>query len=188
MTAIYVAAAVVAAASAYESSVQAKKAQKARNRANQAARDINKIRNTQSKRAFLKKFRAAQANTIAAGVAAGIGLDSSAIRATRSAQASQRALAIGEFDEMQDLSDEQLRYNRKAGQYGLRAGNWGAVSQFAASFAMGGFTAGTGPTTSQAAGSFTRTAGGGYAASTFGGSGPVISGASANQMFQWPSG
>lgn len=134
MSSLATAAIVVAAGSAYVSHKNAKKSSKAQRRANEAQRKINKLKNAQSKRSFLRAFRQQQANVISAGVAAGVGIDSSAIQGSLNAQQRQRQLALREFDKMDELGGEQTIALNQASNYSARAATWGAVSNFATSF------------------------------------------------------
>lgn len=144
MSSLATAAIVVAAGSAYASHRAAKKGSRAQKRANEAQRKINKLKNAQSKRSFLRAFRQQQANVISAGVAAGVGIDSSAIQGTLNAQQGQRALAVKEFEQMDEFGGEMTAQMNAASRYSARAATWGAVSNFATSFiSFGGGSGGT---------------------------------------------
>lgn len=75
-----------------------------RRRAVKLQRTIRAISNVQRKRAFLNRFRSAQAETLIAGVASGAGLESSGVQATLASQVTQRNIGVSEFEEQQRLS------------------------------------------------------------------------------------
>lgn len=125
---------VVAAGSAYMSHKAGKKSSKAQQKANEAQRKINKLKNKQAKRAYLRNFRQAQADTYTSAIAAGVGIDSSAFQGARVSHESQRALALKEFGKMDELGGEMTAAMNSAARNTARAQTWGAVSSFAQSF------------------------------------------------------
>lgn len=145
MSSLVTAAVVVTAAGTYMSHKNAKKGSKAQARANEAQRKINKLKNAQSKRSFLRAFRQQQADVISAAVAAGVGIDSSAVSGTRQSMEMQRRLAVKEFGKMDELGGEQTAAMNQASKYSYRAQTWGQVASFASSFiSFGGGGGGTG--------------------------------------------
>jgi predicted DsbA family dithiol-disulfide isomerase len=128
------AAVAVTAASAGASYAQSRKAAKASKKANAAQRKINRLKNKQSKRQFLRNFRQAQASTLMESVAAGVGLESSRFQGTLSSQQAQAEQAVREMNQMDTLGGEVTRFENKATSAGVRAGGFGAVSNIAASF------------------------------------------------------
>ena len=111
-----------------------RKAAKNQRRANEATRQINRLRNRQAKRQFLKQFRQAQAATLVEGVAAGIGLGSSRVRGTTDSQSSQAFKAVEEFNEMDRLGGEAVRFNNAALARNVQASGFGALSRVAQNF------------------------------------------------------
>ena len=126
---------VVTGVSAAASAQQGRKAKKAQKRANNAQRKINRLKNFQAKRAFLRQVRQAQAANLTQGVAAGIGLESSRVQGTQSSQEAQRISSGTEFAKMDELGDRQTAALNKAAQYQYNAGLYSTVSNFASQFA-----------------------------------------------------
>lgn len=138
----------VAAVGAYKSHKAGKKASKAQQAANEAQRKINKLKNFQAKRQFLRNFRQAQANVLTSAIAAGVGIESSAFQGTAQSQLSQRGTALADFAKMDELGGEQTAAMNAQSRATAKAQTWGAVSSFASSFISfpsgGGGDGGTG--------------------------------------------
>ncbi len=81
-------------------------ARRKRREAAKIQRTIKAISTRQRKRAFLNRFRAAQADTLIAGVASGAGLESSGVRATLASQETQKNIGIAEFEQQQRFAQE----------------------------------------------------------------------------------
>ncbi len=118
----------------------AKKGSKAQREANAAQEATNRLRNRQAKRQFLRGFRQAQANTIIASVAAGVGIDSSAFQGTLQSEQSQRSTAVREFKEADDLGAEFASARDRATSASFRSNTFSTISNFATQFvSFGGF-------------------------------------------------
>lgn len=129
-----VAATAVSAASAYKSHKAGKKAARAQKKANEAQRKINKLKNFQAKRQFLRNFRQAQANVISSAIASGVGIDSSAFVGTQQSQGTQANVAVKEFKKMDEFGGEMTTAMNQQASATAKAQTWGAVSSFASSF------------------------------------------------------
>ena len=130
-------AAVTAVASAALSIRAGKKATKAQRVANAAQRKINRLKNKQAKRTFLRSFRQAQANVLTSSVASGAGLESSAFQATTLSEQAQVRLGIKEFKEFDRLGGEFSAAQDRASRQSFKSAAFGTVSSFAASFIGG---------------------------------------------------
>ena len=126
---------VVTGVSAAASAHQGRKAKKAQKRANDAQRKINRLKNFQAKRAFLRQVRQAQAANLQEGIAAGVGLESSRVQGTQSSQEAQTRSSVTEFGVMDKLGTAQTSALNKAAQYQYNAGLFSTVSNFALQFA-----------------------------------------------------
>ena len=126
---------VVAGASAAVSAQRAKKASRAQRRANDAQSRINRLKNFQAKRSFLRQLRQVQAENLVGAIASGVGLESSVFQGQRSSIQKQGEVAVGEFQRMDDLGAEQTAQLNRASRYQAQAATWTAVSNFALSFA-----------------------------------------------------
>lgn len=127
-------AAVVAVGSVVSAKKSAKKGEKAQKAANELQKKINKLKNQQAMRDYMRNFRQAQANTIVSAVAAGVGLDSSAMRGTMSSHISQATLVQRESEQMSEWGEAMSTQNLKASSAFNRSAQWSQISQFAASF------------------------------------------------------
>jgi len=127
-------AAVIAGGSAVAGAAAGKKSSRAKRRANDAQRRINKLRNKQAKREFLQNFRQAQADAYSTAIAAGIGLESSALQGRLASQRAQADTSVAEFNRMDVLGAEITRNENKAARYDSQAQTWGAVASVASSF------------------------------------------------------
>lgn len=125
---------VLAGVSTISSLISGRKSSKAQEAANEAQRDINRLRNKQNKRAFMRQFRQAQAAAIQGAVTAGIGIESSAVQGTLSSQAKQALLADHEFKWMDVYGAEMSSQLSKASNYQFQAGVANLVGNFASSF------------------------------------------------------
>lgn len=130
-TIVAVGVAVTAAAAAHQ---EKKKSASKKGRANKAQREINKLKNKQAKRNFLRQFRQAQANVLVESVAAGVGLESSAFQATLSSQKQQAITAVQEVEAQERLGERVAKLRRKAGKHDAAATTFSGVSQIASQF------------------------------------------------------
>ena len=112
----------------------AKKATRQGKKANKAQRAINRLKNKQNKRQFLRSFRQAQASTLVAGVAAGVGLESSQFQGTLGSQRMQAEQAVEEFAESERLGTTQMVALNKQSSAQGRAAGFGSVANIASSF------------------------------------------------------
>ena len=131
---IQLAALAVSAIGVASSAYSGRKGRKAQSRANEAQRRINRFRNLQAKRSFLRNVRQAQAENLTASIAAGVGLESSRTQGTRSSQEAQARLSATEFNRMDELGGEMAAQLSRAGRYQFQAGVYGQLSNFARSF------------------------------------------------------
>lgn len=124
-------------------------AKKSRNQAaaaNEAQKKINRLRNAQNKRAFLRNFRQSQANVLSSAIASGIGLESSRTRGTIASEKSQRDLAVSEFAEADRLGGEVADFRTAAAGSQARAQRFSALASFATNFiSFGGGSSTTTP-------------------------------------------
>jgi len=135
-----VTAVVVTGATAYAGYEQGKKSSKAQAAANEAQRKINRLKNKQAKRQYLRQFRQAQADVYTAAVAANVGLESSAFQAIRSSHMAQRDTALREFKAFDALGGEQSAAMTRASNAAFRAQTYGTIAGFASGFIQpGGF-------------------------------------------------
>ena len=116
------------------SSIFGAKKNKAKKKARKAGANIEKVRNLQAKRAFLRNYRQAQAAALVGGVASGVSVDSSAVKGTQASQQTQAQ--FGSFEQ-----DVLGSYARAAGKHLDRAGRFQA---FASAAALVGDIAGSG--------------------------------------------
>lgn len=127
-------AAVVAVGSAVQGQKEARKGKKAQKKANKLQQKINKLKNQQAMRDYLRNFRQAQSNAIINAVAAGVGLDSSAVRGTLQSQISQVGVATQESAQMTKWGETISDLNLQAGSQFAKSQQWNQLSSFAASF------------------------------------------------------
>ena len=138
---------VVAGASTAASVISTRKASKAQRRSNEAQRRINRLKNFQAKRQFLRNFRQAQAQTLVSAIASGVGIESSRTQGTLSGQGSQARSATSEFNFMDELGGEMTSAMNAQSKYQMQSGIYGQIGSFALSFA----SMAAGPTTRGAA-------------------------------------
>lgn len=125
----------VAVVSTGASLIQGKKASKNQARANEEQRKINRLKNEQAKRAFLRNFRQTQATNMVATIGRGVGLDSSGYQGTAASEVSQRNLAIKEFNELNQLGAAAAAFSTKAAQQSYQSQAYGTIGSIASSFA-----------------------------------------------------
>lgn len=102
--------------------------------ANATQRKINKLKNAQAKRQFLRKFRQAQANTLSAGIASGAGLESSRVLGTAASQTTQALTGVKEFEELDKLGAQHGSQLQSAADNAFKSAAFGQVASFASSF------------------------------------------------------
>ena len=127
-------AAAVAVGGTAKSAIDSRKAKKAGQRANAAQVKANRIKNAQQKRAFLRKFQQAQAAALAGGIAAGVGIESSLTQGLLSGQATQKAVQIAEFKELDTLGETVLNQRQSQANFQSSSAIFGQVAGFASKF------------------------------------------------------
>jgi len=120
--------AVLGAASLFEGN----KARKAQNKARSQQQQSNRIRNLQAKRQFLRNFRVAQAQAIAAPLASGV-QDSSFARATTASQGTQARVATREFNQQDALGEAASANLNAAANASFASGILGTLASAAQS-------------------------------------------------------
>lgn len=130
--------AVIAGVSAVASFSAARKGRKAQERANESQRRINRLRNMQAQRGFLRGFRQQYADVITAGLAQGVGLGSSTLQGVRSSLISQRDTSLGEFEKMDDLGAEMTAQLGQASKYQGLSSMYSTIGSVASSFIAAG--------------------------------------------------
>lgn len=125
--------AIIAAVSSLASIVSGRKASKAQKRANAAQRKINRLKNKQKKRAFLRSFRQAQADVLTSAIGSGASLDSSVFQGTTLSEQAQVRLGIKEFKEFDTLGGEFTAAQDSASRHGFQSAAFGTISSFAQS-------------------------------------------------------
>ena len=128
------AATAIAAVSVVGGQVAAHKGRKANRKANDLQKQLNQLGNKQSIRAFLKNYRAQQANALAQGVFAGIGLESSSVQGAQSSLRTQAEVAGGEADEMLRLGSAAGDMRLKSAKYNMNAQLFNQAASLATSF------------------------------------------------------
>ena len=113
---------------------QANKASKAQKNANSTQRDINKLKNEQQKRAFLRNFRQTQAAALMNSVASGVGLESSGVQGTLASEQTQKATNLADFREFNRLGAEVASFQNRAATKGFNSAVGGSVASFASQF------------------------------------------------------
>lgn len=129
-----VAALAVSAVGTVGSIIQAKKGRKKGVAANEAQKKLNRKKNAQAKRAFLRQFQQAQAASLVAGIASGVGLESSIVQGQLASQATQAATAIKEFKEFDVLGAQVGDLRQAAASAASRSQTFGQVASFASQF------------------------------------------------------
>ena len=116
------------------STSQARKGSKAQKAANEAQRKINKLKNKQAKREFLRNFRQTQAIALSSAIGQGVGLESSGVQGTLASEKTQAKLALNEFNEFDKLGAEAAAAQNRAASASFKSGVYGQVSSFASQF------------------------------------------------------
>ncbi len=129
----------IAGAGVIGGAIAGSKAKKASKRANRAQRAINKLKNEQSKRAFLRKFRQAQAAALVSGISSGVTTESSGVQGALASQATQASIAIAEFNQFDDLGAQQTAALSKQASANFAGSVFGSVTAFANSAGGGDF-------------------------------------------------
>lgn len=101
--------------------VHAEKAKKAQKSANKMQQKINKLQNAQAKRDFLRQYRQQLMNILSAGVAAGIGLESSVVQGARSGTEAQMRQGVFEFELMDKWAVAQGKYLNQVASHQYRS-------------------------------------------------------------------
>jgi len=131
-------AAAVSVGSSLVGAGKAKKARKARQKADLYQKKQNKLRQFQATRQFMRQFRQAQAAQYSNALAMGIDLESSVIQGNLASQSSQARTALGELAEMNIYADTQAKYLGQASKYDYQSQLAGVIGNFAGSFMSGG--------------------------------------------------
>lgn len=95
---------------------------------------INRLRNDQARKKFIRSFRQAQANDIQAGINAGVGIDSSRVRGAVSSTGSQKRQQLKEFGELDRLGAEVIQAEQRSVDANQKAQVGGAIASFASQF------------------------------------------------------
>jgi len=120
---------------------QARKGVKAGKAANAAQLKATRLKNAQAKREFMRKFRQAQAANLTAGIASGVGLESSTVAGQAASFSTQAATALAEFKQFDELGAEVSAQRNRQASANAQAAVFGAVSSFASKFiSFGGGT------------------------------------------------
>ena len=127
-------AAAVAIGAAVVANKRASSASKKRGKANDSRKAANELRNKQARRNFLRAFRQAQANTLTAGLAAGIGLESSAVQGRRGSEVSQATTGLEEFNQFDILGKQFAKFEKKAARRDVQSGTFSGISSIAQQF------------------------------------------------------
>lgn len=123
----------IAAVAVVGSAVAGRKAKKASQRANAAQRKINKLKNAQAKRAFLRNFRQQQAAALVGAVAGGVDIASSGVQGTLASQATQASVGRTEFKQFDVLGGIQTDAFNAQANANFVGSVFGAVGAFASS-------------------------------------------------------
>ena len=110
-----------------------RKASKQQQKANKARADIQRIKNKQAKRNFLKSFRLQQASAVVGGVAAGVDVESSRVQAQLASGQTQRRIGLQEFEQQEKLATTANIAEEASASRIRQAGVFGAVASFAQS-------------------------------------------------------
>ena len=114
---------------------QAKKATKAQKKSNRLQRDINRLRNKQAKRDFLRNFRQTQAAQLVGATGAGVDLESSAFQGTLASERTQIQVALGEAAQFDRLGSEITRQSNIAANEQYKSGVASTLSGIALNIA-----------------------------------------------------
>lgn len=113
---------------------EGKAATTAQKKGNKAQREINRLKNRQAKRSFMRGFRQVQGDVFAASVAQGIGLGGSTVQGQLQSNIAQMGTARREFQQMEDLGGEITKQMNRASNAQFKAGLAGQVGSFAGQF------------------------------------------------------
>lgn len=124
---------VVSAVSAVAGLISGKKAADKNKDANKLQAEINKFKNRQEIRAFLRNYRAQQANVLASGVAAGLGIESSLVQGAQSSLQTQAQTSVNEAEKLSNMGAQVGGLRASAAKYNFNAGLFNIGAQFASS-------------------------------------------------------
>jgi hypothetical protein len=113
--AFFIAAAALAVGSAAAGAIGGSSKRKAA----RAREQINVITRIQQRRAFLNKFRQAQASVLVSGVASGAGIESSAVRGQQASNITQRGVALTENIEQEELQKTAAKASERAAKFDI---------------------------------------------------------------------
>ncbi len=130
---------IIAAAAVTGSVIVGKKAKKASKASNAAQRAINKLKNDQAKRAFLRNFRQAQAAALVGGISSGVTTESSGVQGTLASQATQATTGVTGFAQFDKLGAAQTAALNKQASANFAGSVFGSVTAFATSAGGGDF-------------------------------------------------
>lgn len=136
---------VIAVASVVGSLIQGNKAKKASKKANRAQRAINRLKNAQQKRAFLRRFRQAQAAALVGATASGVEVESSLTQGTLASQKTQNIIAGAEFQEFDRLGGLQTQAFNEQANANFAGSIFSSVGAFASSSGGASFLNSLGP-------------------------------------------
>ena len=125
----------VTAISTASSIKEGKKAKKKGRAANETQKKVNRLRNYQKKRQFLRNFRAQQANIYSETIARGVGLDSSGAQGQLASQATQSTTAVREARRLDELGAEVADLQQGQADANFRSQRASAIGSFALQFA-----------------------------------------------------
>jgi hypothetical protein len=126
--------AVLSGISAVAGLISGKKASDKNKDANKMQAQINKFKNRQEIRAFLRNYRQQQADALAAGVFSGIGLESSSVQGARSSLQTQARTGTREAHKLSDMGAQVGGLRASAAKYNFNAGLFNTGAQIASSF------------------------------------------------------
>ena len=112
----------------------AKRAKKHDKKANKAQIAINKLKNAQVKRNFLRSFRQAQANNLSTAVASGVDVESSRTQGALSSERTQRDVGLQEFAEFDRLGGVVTNQQQRGADARFDSQVAGQVANFASQF------------------------------------------------------
>ena len=124
----------ISAISTIASKRSADKAEDKARAANKTQKELNRFRNQQRKRAFLKNFRIAQADAYTTTLASGADAESSRAQGARSSSATQADVAIREAEQIEKLGGEVSDLRQGAATQSTRSAQFGQLASFASQF------------------------------------------------------
>lgn len=110
------------------------KATSAQKKAQRTQMEINRLKNEQQKRKFMRNFRQQMGINLSAGIASGVGLESSRIGATASSQQAQARLGLKEFQKFDRLGAEVVSQQNKAADAAFASQAFGSLASFSSNF------------------------------------------------------